>query len=122
MKQYFAVIVFIASLFLTNSVVAQSKKTAVRGTIADVYCLVTKDMEGKSHQQCAATCTNSGSPLGIKDDKTGTVYLTAGHQKDRTFASSGLEKYVEQHVTVIGTVYERDGLKMIVVDSVSPAK
>ena len=43
-------------------------------------------------------------------------------QKNMVYASAGLEKYVEEKVTVKGTVYEKDGVKMIVVDSVSPAK
>ncbi len=100
---------------------AQGKKGSITGTVVDTYCLVTMDMGGGSHKQCAAKCAKSGSPLGIKEEKTGTVYLASG-QKNMLYASSGLEKYLEEKVTVQGTVYEKDGLKMIVVDSAAPAK
>jgi predicted lipoprotein with Yx(FWY)xxD motif len=112
----------VVGLFPSRSVEASGKKKAITGTVVDTYCLVTMDMGGKSHKSCATTCVKNGAPLAIKEDKTGTVYLTAGHEKNMTYASSGLEKYVEQRVTVRGTVYERDGLKMIVVDSAAPAK
>ena len=87
----------------------------------DTYCLVTMNMGGKAHKQCAAKCVKNGSPLGIRDEKTGTVYLVAG-QKNMVYASSRLEKYVEERVTVRGTVYEKDGVRMIVVDSATPVK
>jgi hypothetical protein len=124
MKQLIVLIVAVAvsGMFPSHSAEAGGRKTAITGTVVDTYCLITMDMGGKSHTSCATTCVKSGAPLAIKEDKTGTVYLTAGHEKNMTFASSGLEQYVEQHVTVRGTLYERDGLKMIVVDSAAPAK
>ncbi len=112
--------VAVAGLFAMDNVGAMGKKKAITGTVVDTYCLVTMDMGGTSHAKCATSCAENGAPLGVKEDGTGTVYLLAGHNKNMSFAPSGLQKYLEQHVTVNGTLFERDGLKMIVVDSVAP--
>ena len=123
MKRFIAAVAIIATagLFFSSPAQAGGKKGTITGTVVDTYCLVTMNMGGPGHKQCATNCAKNGSPLGIKEDKTGTVYLAAG-QKNMLYASPGLEKYVEQRVTVQGTVYERDGVKMIVVDSAAPAK
>ncbi len=121
--KYFAVATtFAFALLLMNSVDAKGRKTVITGTVMDLYCHVTMDMGGSSHKSCAKQCADGGAPLAIKDDKTGTIYIAAGHQKNMAFGPSGLEKYLEQRVSVSGTIYERDGLKMIVVDSATPAK
>ncbi len=122
MKKIVVLIAVAVALLWTNNVDAKGKKGSITGTVVDTYCLVTMDMGGASHKSCAAACAKSGAPLAIKEEKTGIVYLTAGQQKNMTFAASGLDKYLEQRVTVRGTLYERDGLKMIVVDSVTPEK
>lgn len=101
---------------------SQGKKASITGTVVDTYCLVTMNMGGPSHKKCGTECARGGSPLSIKEDKSGTVYLAAGHQKNMVFASAGLEQYIEERVAVHGTVYERDGIRMIVVDSVTPVK
>jgi predicted lipoprotein with Yx(FWY)xxD motif len=108
-------------LLCSTPLQAQGKKKAVTGIVVDTYCLVTMNMGGEAHKQCAATCAKNGAPLGIKEDKTGAIYLVAG-QKNMLYASSGLEKYVEDRVTARGTVYEKDGLRMIVVESATPVK
>ncbi len=79
------------------------------------------NMSGSSHTQCAANCAKNGTPLSIKEDKTGTLYLAAG-QKNMLCTSPGLEKYVEERVTVSGKVYKKNGVTMILVESVSPTK
>jgi hypothetical protein len=123
MKQFVVAVAAAAlvGLLYSNPLQAQGKKDAITGTVVDTYCLVTMNMGGKAHKQCAATCVKNGSPLGIKEEKSGTVYLVAG-QKNMLYASSGMEKYVEERVTVRGTVYEKDGLRMIVVESATPVK
>jgi hypothetical protein len=123
MKRTF-IVVGIAALFALTSMRplhAEGKKESITGTVVDVYCLVTMDMGGKSHKDCAAQCVTNGSPLGIKEDKTRSVYLAAG-EKDMLCAPSGLEKYLEQRVTVRGEVYERNGVRMIIVESTAQAK
>jgi hypothetical protein len=100
---------------------AQGKDRSMTGTVVDTYCLVTMGMGGKAHKQCAMMCARNGAPLSIKEEKTGALYLIAG-QKNMVYASAGLEQYVEEKVTVKGKVYERDGVKMIVVDAVAPAR
>lgn len=116
-----AVIVVFAGIFTEQAVYAQGKKATITGTVVDTYCLLTMDMSGSSHKQCAANCAKNGSSLSIKEDKTGTLYLAAS-QKNMLYASPGLEKYVEERVTVSGKVYKKNGVTMILVESVSPAK
>jgi predicted lipoprotein with Yx(FWY)xxD motif len=109
-------------LLAAGNVQAMGKKKAITGTVVDTYCLVTMNMGGKSHVKCATACAENGAPLGLKEDNTGTVYLVARHAKNMTYAPFPLQKYLEQHVTVSGTVFERDGLKMIDVDTATPVK
>ncbi|MDE3056785.1 MAG: hypothetical protein KGJ59_02370 [Bacteroidota bacterium] len=123
MKRFIVVVALAAfpGLFLSHSVHAQGKKVTITGTVEDTYCLLTMNMSGSAHKQCAANCAKNGSPLSIKEAKTGTLYLAAG-QKNMLYASPGLEKYVEERVTVSGKVYRKNGVTMILVESVSPAK
>jgi predicted lipoprotein with Yx(FWY)xxD motif len=123
MKHVFVTLAAVAlmTLLFQSPAPAQGKKGTVTGTVVDTYCLLTMNMGGKAHTKCAATCAKNGSPLAIKEDKTGTLYFAAG-EKDMLYASSGLEKYVETRVTASGTIYNKDGVRMIVVDSAKPAK
>ena len=124
MKRFMGITLMIAAVmvFFANPAYSQGKKNVtMTGTVIDTYCHVTMGMGGEAHKKCAEMCAKNGSPLSIKEEQSGTIYLAAG-QKNMVYASAGLEKYVEEKVTVKGTVYEKDGVKMIVVDSVSPAK
>lgn len=124
MKRFIAVVVAAAIVGVFSPIPSKAQEkneTTITGTVVDTYCLVTMAMGGQAHKQCAAMCAKNGAPLSIKEDKTGTLYLAAG-QKNMVYASSGLEKYVEEKVTVKGKVYEKEGVKMIVVASVAPVK
>ncbi len=123
MKRVAALVIaaVVACIVVLNPMRAQDKKGPITGTVIDMYCHATMDMGGKGHAKCAAECAKNGAPLGLKADGSGKVYILSG-QKDMLYAASGLAKFLEQHVTVRGTVYEKDGIAMIVVDSATPAK
>jgi len=124
MKRFMGIALVIAAvvLFFANPAYSQEKKdVTMTGTVIDTYCHVTMGMGGQAHKKCAEMCAKNGSPLSIKEEKSGTLYLAAG-QKNMVYAPSGLEKYVEEKVTVKGKLYEKDGVKMIVVESVSAAQ
>lgn len=113
---------FSGALLLTLAAQAGSKgERSITGTVVDSYCAVTMNMGGPKHKGCAAACVKNGSPIAIEDEKTGALYLTAS-AKGMGFAKAPLEQYLEQRVTVKGTVHEEKGMKYILVSSVSPAK
>ncbi len=121
MKPFVAVATILAGLLFANPLYAQGKTELLTGTVVDTYCHVTMNMGGKNHRQCAATCARNGSPLAIREERTGTLYLAVS-QKDMLYAGTGLERFLEERVSVRGKIYERDGVKMILVESATSTK
>lgn len=115
----FLFVVFVPS---TTIILAQDKaEKTITGTVVDTYCLITMKMSGQAHKKCAAICAKNGVPIGIKEDKTGIIYL-AQSQKDMMFAAPKLMDYLEERVTVKGTVHEQGGMKVVLIESISKAK
>ncbi|MBI3004463.1 MAG: hypothetical protein HYY49_03505 [Ignavibacteriales bacterium] len=113
--------ILLTTILGTTPGLAQEKTVTITGTVVDTYCLITMDMSGKGHKKCAEACAKNGVPLGIQEEKTGTIYL-AQSQKDMMYTSPALVKYLEEKVTVEGKVHQKGGMKVIVIESVSAAK
>ncbi len=99
------------------SMTSKAKMTTIQGEVVDLACYLTKGEHGKSHEECAKMCINSGLPVGILS-KDGRVYLaiTANHKS----ANSLLVPYAAKEVKVTGTVDKRGGMDIVAVDRVEP--
>ncbi len=103
---------------------AHDKKAESRsfvGHVVGLACYFGHNSIGDSHRDCATTCAKGGIPLAILDQKTQTLYLPLAKNHHEP-ANAELLPFVEQDVQVSGKVTEKDGMKAIVLESVSKAE
>jgi hypothetical protein len=122
MKKTLFVVLTIA---LSISLLAQGKKgreSTIRGEVVDLQCYMsgaTGTGKGASHKDCAISCAKGGIPLGILEDKSNTLYL-AGQTKDAMKgANEMLLPFVAEKVTVTGRIYEKGGIKLLMIKKIS---
>jgi len=117
MKRFLVVSVAVvaAGLVATRSVRAADSnpqagsEVTVTGEVLDMACYLDHGAHGEKHAQCAATCIESGLPVGIKGED-GKTYLLIGEHKP---LNKDLAKYAAQTITVKGKLVSRDGISMI---------
>ena len=103
---------------------AAAKRVTVTGEIVDTWCYVTEIMYGlgTAHHQCAVWCAVGGIPVSVKDDK-GDVYVVLKIEGDDTSVANPRIINIQTHkVTVDGDLYERDGVKYLIVTQVANDK
>ena len=109
----FSVAVVAAGLIAAWSVRAADSTEAatvtVKGEVLDMACYIDHGAHGEKHAQCAATCIESGLPVGIKGDD-GKTYLLIGEHKP---LNKTLAEYAGKTITVKGKLATRDGINMI---------
>ncbi len=96
------------------------KRVTVTGELIDTWCYATEIMYalGTAHHQCAVWCAIGGIPVGIKDDDD-NVYVVLKVEDDSTSVANPRIIWIQTHnVTVDGDLYERDGVKYLVVTKV----
>jgi len=113
-----AILLFAGIVFAHEPV--KGKPITLNGLVVDTGCYFSHDSKGDKHAECATTCAKAGVPLAILDEKTGAVYLpiAADHknQNDR------LLPFIEKQVKVTGVLYERGGVKGLVLKTVAAAQ
>ncbi len=100
---------------------AAPQRVTVTGEVIDTWCYLTEIMypEGTAHHQCAVWCAAGGIPVGILGDD-GQVYMVLKLERDTTsVANPGLLEIQSHQVRVEGDLYERDGIKYLLVDRVA---
>ena len=89
--------------------------------VIDSACYIKDGEKGAAHAKCAQSCADAGIPLAILEDGTNKVVWVAA-KKDMETPNDQLKPYAVKKVTVKGTWAERGGAKLLLVDSVTPAK
>jgi len=84
-------------------------EVTVKGEVLDMACYLDHGAHGEKHAQCAATCIESGLPVGIKGED-GKTYLLIGEHKP---LNKTLAEYAGKTITVKGKLSSRDGINMI---------
>ena len=117
--------VLLAALTALPAAAAQKpKRVTVTGEVIDTWCYVTEIMYGKgtAHHQCAVWCAVGGIPVSIAD-KDGNVYVVLKVEGDDVnVANPSIIKIQTHQVTVVGDLYERDGVKYLIVTQVADDK
>ena len=73
---------------------------------------------GSAHHTCALWCSAGGIPVGLLGED-GQVYMVLKIESDDGSASGDTQLSLASHeITADGLLYERDGLKYIVVEKV----
>jgi hypothetical protein len=103
---------------------AEGKRVQIKGEAVDTFCTVSEIMfaSGTAHYQCAVWCAVGGIPVSIKAEN-GDIYMVLRIEEDD--ASSGGPRIVRiqgSEVTVDGELFERDGVKYILVTTVADEK
>ena len=103
---------------------ADGERIQVRGEMIDTWCYFSGVMGGPdavvgtAHHTCALWCSAGGIPVGLLAED-GTVYMVLKIEGDDQSASGDTQLRLASHEIVAdGIVYERDGLKYLVVEEV----
>jgi len=116
-----ALVLGLALMAAPDAQAAKSKRISVTGEIVDTWCYVTEIMYGlgTAHHQCAVWCAVGGIPVSVKGDD-GNVYVVLRVEGDDTSVANPRILHIQTHkVTVDGDLYERDGVKYLIVTKVA---
>lgn len=97
---------------------AQSEQT-MRGEIVDPASYLKDGRHGPSFVDQTYEALDGGQTLALLEDTTGTLYLLLAEEPGED-PNELIYDYVNQSLTVHGTVYERSGLRGIVLHSIEP--
>lgn len=104
-----------------SAVTSAPARVTVTGEIIDTWCYVTEIMfaEGTAHHKCAVWCAVGGIPVSILGED-GNVYMVLRIEGDDTSVANPKLVTIQTHkVTVDGDLYERDGVKYLIVNQVA---
>lgn len=108
----------LAFIFLSfQSLIIKNDDTkTVTGEILDMKCYMASGAHGEGHKECAITCVNEGSPMGILADD-GKVYLLIEGSKNAD-AYNEAKKFAGEKVTLTGTFSDKNGVQALIVTEV----
>ena len=97
--------------------VSAGREIELHGEVVELSCYLREGRRGEGHKSCALACLKNGGELAIVADESGEVYPLAG-ATPATDPSAKLREHVTEHVAVSGTLYERAGSRVLVIDRV----
>jgi len=109
----------LAVIFIAAGAHAQQSTPApstISGEVVDMSCYMAHGAHGNEHKDCAATCINGGSPMGILTSDNKLYLVVENHKKAEAYTEA--KKHAGEMVTVTGTVSERNGMSAISADDV----
>ena len=116
-----AAVALLLAVGTSAATAATPKRISVSGEIIDTWCYVTEIMfaEGTAHHQCAVWCAVGGIPVSILGED-GNVYVVLKVEDDANNVANPSIVNIQTHkVTVEGDLYERDGVKYLIVIQVA---
>lgn len=108
----------VATLVIAGGAIAQDTKT-LRGEVVDPASYLQDGRRGLEMEDETFEAVDGGQTLALLEEGTDNLYLFLGAAAGEDPNELAYD-YVNQEVTVIGTVYERGGLRGIVADSIEP--
>lgn len=119
MKNALRFSLLLAAVVLVALPVAAGEEVTKTGEVIDSACYIAQGARGEGHADCAKKCADQGIPLALLEDGTEEVIWLS--DADHTPANEQLKEYAGKKVTVTGTLAERGGAKLLVIESVEPA-
>ena len=98
----------------------QSVKLTLYGYVRDLACLMRYNEALKPTNDCALMCARAGSPLVIITKK-GTIYTAISESIPDTSQREKLLPFVGSYVEVTGEMFQRSGIKAIVIQQIKKA-
>lgn len=96
---------------------SESVKLTFHGYVRDLACLMKFNEALKPSNDCALMCARSGSPLVIVT-KEGVIYTPISASIPDTSKREKLLPLVGSYVEVTGEMYQRSGIKAIVIQQI----
>ena len=91
--------------------------STVSGFLRDSFCYTTMGAHGSSHHTCAMKCAKAGIPVMLVQDKTDKGYVLLPPKDDSALPDSVVDK-MEDHVTITGNEFTKNGINYLQVQSV----
>ena len=114
----------VATGLIAGPASAEGEAITIRGEFIDTWCYFSGVMggpdavQGTAHHTCAIWCSAGGIPVGMLAED-GTVYMILSIEGDDQNASGQTQLELAAHVaTVDATLYARDGLNYITIDTI----
>jgi hypothetical protein len=98
----------------------QSVKLTLQGYVRDLACLMKFNEALKPTNDCAVMCARTGSPLVIVT-REGTIYTPISDSIPDTSQREKLLPFVGSYVEVTGEMFQRAGIKAIVIQQIKKA-
>lgn len=97
-----------------------AERVTVTGEVVDSWCYLTQIMygEGTAHHQCAIWCAAGGIPVAVRSAEEEVYFVLKMGDGESNVADPRVLEMQTHEVTVEGDLYERDGMKYLVVDEV----
>lgn len=115
---------FVAAAMWPAAPAVAETRVQVTGELVDTWCAVTGIMfaYGTAHHQCAVWCAVGGIPVSIRDAEGNFYMVLRLGDDDVSVANPKLVTIQSHQVTVDGELFERDGVKYLLVDAVADDK
>jgi len=123
MRKFLSVLTL--ALVLAASVIAYAheknhskagQSVTVQGEVLDSACYFTHEARGKGHEECATKCIQKGIPMALIDSKGELYLLNEDHEKTEPY--NQLKNMAAKNVTVTGNLVQKQGWKVLFVQSV----
>ena len=108
---YLCLVGLLASLGLVAG--ADHHEGSWTGEVLDLACYVGSGAKGADHAGCAKSCVKNGQPMGLLTDDGTLVLLAASHKDGAPY--DALKDLAGEKATVMGTLAEKDGMKVVTV-------
>jgi hypothetical protein len=115
-----ALIVLVAGIaYGQDKTPPQGKPVQIRGLVRDIACPMQNKESTAAHfnKDCALACARAGSPLIILTND-GTMYMPITDTMPDVDQRSRLMPFVAKYVVATGTIYERNGVHAIALQSI----
>ena len=113
MKRNVIFLCLLALLAVGANVSAEHHEGSWTGEVVDLACYINQGAKGADHAGCAKSCVKNGQPMGLLTDDGTLVLLAANHKDGAPYEA--LKDMAGDTAEVMGTLAEKDGMKVVTV-------
>ncbi len=113
-----ATVLGLAALTIAGGAMAQDTKT-LKGEVVDPATYLKDGRHGRELEEQTYEAVDGGQTLALLENDTNTVYMFLAEEPGED-PNELAYNYVNQQVTVTGTVYQRGSLQGVVATSIGP--
>lgn len=106
---------------MNHDMAQDGKEVTLTGNLIGLSCFVKHGATGPNHKKCAQMCAEKGLPIGFKVEGQGIFMVSGEGHASLKETYKPLLKHLESKVMVKGKAFEKDGVKMIVIEKIKSA-